>query len=153
MSTKDTAKRSDYSYYQPVQTRWSDNDLYGHVNNVIYYSYFDTVVNNYLIEFGGFDIRADPVIGIAVETHCTFVKAVAYPDRLEAGLSVGRLGNSSVRYEVGIFLEGDDEASASGYFAHVFVERASSKPVLIPAPLRSALAKIQLVAPAGGGDG
>jgi len=153
MSMKDTAKRSDYSYYQSVQTRWSDNDLYGHVNNVTYYSYFDTVVNNYLIEVGGFDIRADTVIGIAVETFCKFVKAVAYPDRLEVGLRVRHLGNSSVRYDVGIFLEGDDEASASGYFVHVFVERSSSKPVLIPAPLRSALAKIQLAAPASGGNG
>lgn len=134
--------RADYPLIVPVQTRWSDNDVYGHVNNVVYYSYFDTVVNNYLIEHGGLDIADGKVIGLAVETHCQFRGSVAYPDKLTAGLRVGHLGNSSVRYEIGIFGEGAEEVSAWGHFVHVFVERATNKPVSMPARLRAALERI-----------
>ena len=131
--------RKDYPHIVPIQTRWSDNDIFGHVNNVVYYSYYDTVVNDYLIEAGGFDIQNDPVIGLAVETHCEFSKPVAYPEKLEAGLRVGHLGTSSVRFEIGIFQEGDDTAAAYGHFVHVFVDRGSNKSVPIPDPIRAAL--------------
>ena len=120
-----------------------DNDIYGHVNNVTYYSYFDTVINRYLIDKGGLDIQAAPVIGIAAETQCRFRRPFAYPEPVDAGMRVARLGNSSVRYEVGLFGSGEDEARAEGYFVHVFVERASSKPVPIPPAIRAALETIQ----------
>jgi acyl-CoA thioester hydrolase len=142
MSHKKTETRVAYRHFMPLQTRWADNDLYGHVNNVTYYAYFDTAVNCYLIERGGLDIFQGAVIGVAVETHCNFAKSVAYPDTLEAGLRVGRLGTSSVRYEIGIFRAGEDEAAAHGHFVHVFVERATNKPVPIPPSIRTALEKI-----------
>ena len=120
-----------------------DNDIYGHVNNVTYYSYFDTVINRYLIDEGGLDIQAAPVIGVAAETQCRFRRPFAYPEPVDAGLRVAHLGNSSVRYEVGLFGSGEDEARAEGYFVHVFVARAESKPVSIPAGIRSALERIR----------
>jgi acyl-CoA thioester hydrolase len=134
--------RVAYRHFLVIPTRWMDNDIYGHVNNVTYYSYFDTVINRYLIDAGGLDIHAAPVIGVAAETQCRFRRAFAYPEPVDAGLRVARLGNSSVRYEVGLFGSGDDEARAEGYFVHVFVERASNKPVPIPAAIRAALEKI-----------
>ena len=134
--------RADYPHIVSIQTRWSDNDIFGHINNVVFYSYFDTVVNNYLIEAGGFDIQNDPVIGLAVETHCEFSNPVAYPDKLEAGLRIGHLGNSSVRFEIGIFREGEDTASAYGHFVHVFVDRESNKSVPIPDTIRAALEQL-----------
>lgn len=136
--------RADYPHFTQIQTRWSDNDLYGHVNNVMYYSYFDTCVNLYLIEQGGLDINGGAVVGLAVETQCRFRASVAYPDKLEAGLRVGHLGNSSVRYEIGIFRDGDDEVTAWGHFVHVFVDRASNTPVPIPPSIRAALERIQV---------
>jgi acyl-CoA thioester hydrolase len=147
MAEERVETRADYPHLMAIQTRWSDNDIYGHVNNVTYYSYFDTVVNTYLIEQGGLDITQGAVIGLAVETMCRFREAVAYPDRLEAGLRVGHLGTSSVRYEIGIFREGSDEVTAWGHFVHVFVERASNRPVPIPPPIRVALEKIERKAP------
>lgn len=143
MPEKQAETRENYHYFLEMQTRWMDNDLYGHVNNVTYYSYFDTVVNYFLIEKGGLDIHDAPVIGVVVESHCNFSKSVAYPDVIECGLRVGHLGNSSVRYEVGIFKKGDTEASAAGHFVHVFVERESNKPVQIPGQIRSALDAIK----------
>ena len=134
-----TQYRLDYPHIVPIQTRWTDNDIFGHVNNVIYYSYFDTIVNNYLIEVGGFDIQNASVIGLAVETHCEFLKPVAYPEKLEAGLRVGHLGTSSVRFEIAIFRQGIDIATAYGHFVHVFVERKSNKSVPIPLLIRAAL--------------
>ena len=124
-----------------------DNDLYGHVNNVTYYSYFDTVVNKFLIDQGGLDIHRAPTIGVVVESHCNYHQAIAYPDVIVCGLRVGKLGNSSVRYEVGIFSGTSNEASASGHFIHVFVERESNRPVPIPDPIRRALSGIVLDAP------
>jgi acyl-CoA thioester hydrolase len=140
--------RDAYPHILPIQTRWMDNDIYGHVNNVTYYSYFDTVVNCYLIDQGGLDIQDGAVVGFAVETTCRFFKSVAYPEKLSAGLRVGKLGNSSVRYEIAIFKEGDDEAAAAGHFVHVFVDRTTDRPTPIPAPIRAALEKL-LVGEAG----
>jgi acyl-CoA thioester hydrolase len=119
-----------------------DNDIYGHVNNVVYYSYFDTVINKYLIEQGGMDITNDPVVGIAVETHCQFRRSLQFPDAIDAGLRVGHLGNSSVRYEIGLFKRGDDAIAAAGYFVHVFVDRTSQKPIPIPRGIRTALEQL-----------
>lgn len=132
MSKENIETRDRYPHFLSIQTRWSDNDIYGHVNNVTYYSYFDTVVNCFLIDQGGLDIETDSVIGVAVETMCKFNKPLAYPEVLEAGLRVGKLGNSSVRYEIGIFQEGAAEAAAMGHFVHVFVDRATGKPAPIP---------------------
>ena len=126
----------------PIQTRWSDNDVYGHVNNVVYYSYFDTVINRWLVERGGLDYRGGAVLGVCAESHCAYHAAIAFPEVVEAGLRVGDLGRSSVRYEIGIFGEGVEEPSATGWFVHVFVERESRRPVEIPAPLRAALEQL-----------
>ena len=133
--------RADYPHFLPIPTRWMDNDLYGHVNNVVYYSYFDTVVNRYLIDPGGLDIHKGTVVGIVAETQCRFFKSFAYPEVVDAGLRVGRLGNSSVRYEIGLF-GGEDTARAEGHFVHVFVDRASNKPVPRPPGIRAALQRL-----------
>jgi acyl-CoA thioester hydrolase len=135
-------KRADYPHFLAIPTRWMDNDLYGHVNNVVYYSYFDTVVNRYLIDPGGLDIHRGSVVGIVAETQCRFFRSFTYPETVDAGLRVGRLGNSSVRYEIGLFGESDDMARAEGHFVHVFVERSSNRPTPIPASIRSALERI-----------
>jgi len=135
-------RRGSYPHFLEIATRWMDNDIYGHVNNVIYYSYFDTVVNEYLVREGRLDIHSGPVIGIAVESLCRFHRSIAFPDVVDAGLRVGRLGNSSVRYEIGLFRRGEAEPAATGHFVHVFVDRASRRPVPIPAPIRSALQRL-----------
>jgi acyl-CoA thioester hydrolase len=119
-----------------------DNDLYGHVNNVVYYAYFDTIINRYLIEEGKLDIHAAPVIGIAVETSCRFLRSFTYPELVEAAMRVGHIGRSSVRYEVGLFGQGENEVRAEGHFVHVFVDRVSQRPVPIPDRIRVALAKL-----------
>ncbi len=131
--------RDRYPHFMTLQTRWSDNDIYGHVNNVTYYSYFDTVVNCFLIDVGGLDIQTGDAIGVAVETMCKFRQSLAYPEAIDAGLRVGKLGNSSVRFEIGIFRQGEGEASAAGHFVHVFVDRTTNKPVPIPDQIRNAL--------------
>ncbi len=138
----EVARRCDFRHFHSIPTRWMDNDLYGHVNNVVYYSYFDTVINAYLIEPGGLDIHAGEVIGVCAESACSYRAAFAYPDLVEAGLRVGHLGNRAVRYEIGLFKEGSDEAAAEGHFVHVFVKRASMKPVTIPPQLRAALEQL-----------
>jgi len=135
-------RRGDYPHFLEIPTRWMDNDIYGHVNNVVYYSYFDTVINHYLIESGGLDIHAGGVIGIAVESLCRFHRSLTFPDRIDAGLRVGRLGNSSVRYEIGLFRTRDDIPAATGHFVHVFVDRDNRRPTAIPAALRSALQRL-----------
>jgi acyl-CoA thioester hydrolase len=132
-------RRADYAHFLLIPTRWMDNDVYGHVNNVVYYSYFDTVVNTYLIEQGVLDIEASPVIGLAVESMCRFMHEITYPETVEAGLRVGRLGNTSVRYEIGLFRHGQEKPAATGYFVHVYVDRATRRPVKLPAALRAAL--------------
>ena len=121
-----------------------DHDVCGHVNNVVYYSYFDTAVNGYLIEKGVLDIATSPVVGLVVETGCTYFQSVAFPEPLEAGMAVARLGRSSVRYQLGIFRAGAQEAAAQGHFVHVYVDRATRKPVDIPQATRAALQTISL---------
>ncbi len=138
----DPETRDKYCYFHIISTRWMDNDVYGHVNNVVYYSYVDTVANRYLIEQGVLDIEHGSVIGVAVESMCQFRSALAFPDKIEGGLRTTRIGNSSVRYEIGLFKEGENEASAVAYFVHVFVDRESRKPVPIPNELRAALEAI-----------
>jgi acyl-CoA thioester hydrolase len=119
-----------------------DNDVYGHINNVVYYSYFDTVVNHYLIAKGALDIATSDVIGLVVETTCNYFSPVAFPDVVHAGLRVAHLGNSSVKYEIGLFRNDDDRASAQGHFVHVYVDRVTNRPVPLPDALRSALAPL-----------
>jgi acyl-CoA thioester hydrolase len=131
--------RRDYFYFCPITTRWSDNDIYGHINNVTYYSYFDSVANRFLIERGDLDIHAGNMIGLVVSSGCNYHAALAYPDRLEGGMRVNRLGNSSVEYGLAAFREGDDRAAAEGHFTHVFVDRDSRRPVAIPDAIRKAL--------------
>ena len=132
-------KAADFAHFADIPTRWGDNDIYGHINNVVYYEFFDTAVNSYLIAKGALDIEKGKVIGLVVETHCNYFSAIAYPDAVRAGLRVAHLGTSSVRYEVGIFREGDDTAAAQGHFVHVYVERATGKPVPLPDALKAAL--------------
>ncbi len=131
--------RADYRHFQPITTRWHDNDIYGHVNNVVYYSYFDSAVNAYLIARGGLDIHEGEVVGFVVSSSCDYFASITFPDVLEVGLRVGKLGNSSVQYELAIFKAGEAQACAAGRFVHVFVERASNRPTPIPAGLRQAL--------------
>lgn len=135
-------RREDYKHFLAIPTRWMDNDVYGHVNNVVYYSFFDTVVNEYLIAEAGLDIEESTVIGLVVETLCRYFQPIAFPDTVEAGLRVGKLGNSSVRYEIAIFRPGDSAPAAAGHFVHVYVDRATRRPVPVPEPMRRALARI-----------
>jgi acyl-CoA thioester hydrolase len=135
-------QRGDYKHFLAIPTRWMDNDIYGHVNNVVYYSYFDTVVNGYLIEAGALDIHDGKVIGLVVETTCRYFLPLAFPDVIDAGLRVAHLGRSSVRYEVAIFKRGEDAAAAAGHFVHVYVDRATRRPVPLPESLRAALSRL-----------
>jgi acyl-CoA thioester hydrolase len=131
--------RRDYRHFQSIGTRWHDNDIYGHVNNVTYYSFFDSAVNTYLIEVGGLDIHNGGVVGFVVSSSCDYFASIAFPERIEIGLRVGKLGNSSVQYELAVFKVGEDEACAAGRFVHVFVDRESNRPLPIPETLRAAL--------------
>lgn len=136
--------RASYPHFLQIPTRWMDNDIYGHVNNVIYYAYFDTVINTYLIEKGQLDIHQGEVIGVCAESSCSYRASFAFPDVIDAGLRVSRLGRRSVTYEIGLFKNSPDaapeeEASAEGRFVHVFVDRTGMKPVEIPESLRRAL--------------
>ena len=146
----DPGDRSRYAHFVPIGTRWMDNDVYGHVNNVVYYSYFDTAINTFLIAEGGLDIASGPVIGLCVESHCSYARPVAFPDALEAGLRVEHLGRSSVRYGVGIFRTGTgaaEPAVAEGWFVHVFVDRASRKSTPMPERIRAALERLRDIRP------
>jgi len=136
------AGRSSYRSWLTVPTRWNDNDVYGHVNNVQYYAFFDTVINEYLIREGGLDINRGDVIGLCAESQCTFSAGFEFPEPVQAGLRVAKLGRSSVRYEVGLFRDGDDRPAATGYFVHVFVDRHSRRPAEIPPGLRASLEAI-----------
>ena len=135
-------RRGDYPHALAITTRWMDNDAYGHVNNVVYYSYFDTVVNTYLIREGVLDPATSPVIGLVVETGCKYFESLTYPETVTAGLRVARLGRSSVRYEIALFGEGSDTAAAQGHFVHVYVDRETRRPVELPRDLREALSRI-----------
>jgi acyl-CoA thioester hydrolase len=131
--------RVDFPHFIAIPTRWMDNDVYGHVNNVTYYSYFDTAVNEHLIRLGGLDFSSDPAVGLVAETGCTFHKSLSFPETIDAGLAVTKLGKSSVVYEIGLFRQDDDEPAAVGRFVHVWVDRVSQRPVPIPERIRAAL--------------
>ncbi|WP_407526845.1 acyl-CoA thioesterase [Methylobacterium oryzisoli] len=131
--------RAAYRRFVPILTRWGDNDVYGHVNNVVYYAFFDTAVNQVLIEEGALDIAHSPVIGLVVETGCRYFRPIAFPERVTAGIRVAHRGTSSVRYEVGLFREDDDTAAAQGHFVHVYVDRATQRPAPLPDVLRAVL--------------
>jgi acyl-CoA thioester hydrolase len=131
--------RSAYRAFVPITTRWMDNDVYGHVNNVVYYSWFDTAVNGHLIAQGALDIHAGEVIGLVVETQCQYFSSIAFPQRVTAGIRVAHMGKSSVRYEVGLFADDEAVCAAKGHFVHVYVDRASRRPTLLPALLQTVL--------------
>jgi acyl-CoA thioester hydrolase len=142
MAEKETLTRADFRHFREIHTRWLDNDVYGHVNNVVYYSYFDTAVTGHLVDSGVLDYRNAAVIGIVVETKCSFLKELAFPDVVHAGIRITKIGNSSVRYEIGLF-RGDDAApAATGHFVHVYVDRATRRPVRIPDNVRTAMAPL-----------
>ncbi|MDN3922811.1 acyl-CoA thioesterase [Roseateles violae] len=135
--------REAFAHFEPLTTRWMDNDIYGHLNNVVYYSLFDTAVNRYLIGAGALDIHGGAVIGLVVETHCNFFESLAFPQRIEAGIRIGRLGRSSVRYEIGLFAEGAGRCAALGHFVHVYVDRETRRPVAeLPPAYQQALQKL-----------
>lgn len=131
--------REAYRAFRSITTRWMDNDVYGHVNNVVYYSWFDTAVNATLIEQGLLDIHGGQTIGLVIETQCNYFAPLAFPQTIEAGIRVARLGNSSVRYEVGLFAQGQPLTAAHGHFVHVYVDRDTRRPVPLPAPLKQFL--------------
>lgn len=134
--------RSHYKAWRAIPTRWMDNDVYGHVNNVVYYSWFDTAVNAWLVEAGLLDMQHGDRIGLVVETACRYDRAIAFPETVQAGIAVARVGNSSVRYDIGLFVEGDAAPAAEGYFVHVYVDRANRRPQPLDARWRDGLAPI-----------
>jgi len=138
--------RQRFPHFFEMATRWSDNDVYGHVNNAAYYSYFDTAVNRFLLDAGVLHLETSGAFGVVVETGCKYFKSISFPDALQIGVRVERIGNSSVRYEVAVFRSGDPEAAATGHFVHVYVDRATRRPVPVPEDVRTALA------PLTGGD-
>jgi len=131
--------RSAYAAFRPITTRWMDNDVYGHVNNVVYYSFFDTAVNGLLMEAGMLDIHHGEVIGLVVETQCNYFAPIAFPQAVDAGVRVAQLGRSSVRYEIGLFAGDAPDSAAAGHFVHVYVDRATRRPVPLPEPLKAVL--------------
>ena len=142
MSPKPQITRAEYVHFLALPTRWMDNDIYGHVNNALYYGFFDTAINEYLIAEGGLDINGGAVVAFAAESQCQYLRPLAFPGVIEIGLRLGKLGNSSVRYELAIFKQGENLAAAAGYFVHVFVDRATQKPVAMPTPIRTALERL-----------
>lgn len=135
--------RSSYRAFRTISTRWMDNDAYGHVNNVVYYSWFDTVVNAHLIEQGVLDIHQGETIGLVIETQCNYFASLAFPQNVEAGLRVAHMGTSSVRYEVGLFAQGEPLTAAKGHFIHVYVDSKTRRPVPLPAPLKAVLEQLK----------
>lgn len=133
--------RAQYRFIFPIQTRWADNDMYGHVNNVTYYSYFDTAANALLIEKAGFDIQHSKIIGLVVQSSCQFLQELSYPEIIEVGVAIEKIGTSSLTYHLAIFKQQQDQASAQGHFVHVFVDRQQRKSTPIPSEMRDALAE------------
>jgi len=131
--------RSGYRTFRSIPTRWADNDMYGHVNNVVYYAWFDTAVNSLLIERGALDIHQGTTIGFVVETQCNYFAPLAFPQTVEAGIRVAHAGSSSVRYEIALFAEGADTAAAQGHFVHVYVDRETQRPVKLPPALQAVI--------------
>ena len=142
MSRPQPETRHQYPHFQAIPTRWMDNDVYAHVNNVVFYSFFDTAVNQYLIEQGVLDIETSHIIGLVVETKCNYFSPITFPDVVHAGLRVEKLGTSSVRYGIGLFRNDDGSAAAQGHFVHVYVDRATRKAASVPPDMRSALERI-----------
>ncbi len=134
--------RAAYRVFRSISTRWMDNDAYGHVNNVVYYSWFDTAVNAYLIEQGVLDVTQGQTIGLVIETQCNYFSPLSFPQTIEAGIRVARLGQSSVRYEIGLFALGESLTAAKGHFVHVYVQRESRRPTALPVPLKTVLEKL-----------
>ena len=150
----DTAETRDrYAHHASIDTRWMDNDAYGHVNNVVYYSFFDTAVNRWLVERGVLDIATSPAIGLVVETGCRYFRPIAFPDRVTAALRVAHVGRSSVRYEIGLFRGDEPEAAAAGHFVHVYVDRATRRSMPIPDEVRRALAALRVERAGAGATG
>ena len=140
--TKRLPARDDYRFFLPIPTRWMDNDIYGHVNNVVYYAWFDTVVNRWLVEAGLLALRDDPLIGLVVQSSCRYASPLGYPQDIDIGLATEHVGNSSVTYRLGAFAQGADEAAAEGLFTHVYVDAATRRPAQLPAQWRDALARL-----------
>ncbi len=138
--------RGAYAYFQTMTTRWIANDSYRHMNNTTYYSFFDTIVNQYLIENGALDIEKSPVIGLVAETTCRYFRPIGFPSKINVGLRVGHLGNSSIRYEIALFKDDEEEASAQGHFIHVYVGRESGRPTPLPDKLKSVVAALERAA-------
>jgi acyl-CoA thioester hydrolase len=137
--------RNEYRYFLSIPTRWKDNDVFGHVNNVEYYSFIDTIITGFLIREGGFDIHYGPIVAVCAESHCRYKQAIAFPEVIDAGLRVVHIGRSSVRYEIGLFRQGSEEAVAEAWFVHVFVSRGERKPLSVPESLRLALQSIAVL--------
>jgi acyl-CoA thioester hydrolase len=145
MNARPTPPRRDaFAQFTAISTRWSDNDAYRHVNNVVYYGFFDTAVNQQLIEAGALDVEHSPTVGLVVETQCRYFAPVSFPDRVTVGLRVAHLGTSSIRYELAVFRNDEEVAVAEGHFVHVYVDRATNRPVPLPAPVRAAVAPLAL---------
>jgi len=142
MTERSRGKRGDYRRFVRLSTRWADNDAYGHINNVAYYAFIDTAVNQILIEAGLLDVHRSAIIGVAAESGCRFHASAAYPDVIHAGVRVGRSGTSSIRYEVGLFRNDEEEATAEGFFVHVMVRRETMRPAAIPEALRAFLEEL-----------
>lgn len=136
------AARNYFPHFLEIPTRWMDNDAYQHVNNVVYYSYFDTTVNRFLIDNGVLDIHTDKTVGLVVDTGCSYFSSISFPDTVHVGLRVAKLGNTSVRYELALYRNDEQRPAAAGHFVHVYVDRESNRPVVVPDPIRAALAKI-----------
>jgi acyl-CoA thioester hydrolase len=140
MSERKRPGRAEYRHFLEIPTRWGDNDAYAHINNTVYYSFFDTVVSRFLLESGAIDLKTSEVIGVVVETGCRYFAPVSYPDLVTAGLRVARIGNTSIRYEIGIFRNGEEQANAEGHFIHVYVDRETqTRPTPLPRALRDAV--------------
>ncbi|HVH37632.1 MAG TPA: thioesterase family protein [Sphingomicrobium sp.] len=139
MSRPEPPRRSNFRNWRSLTTRWADNDAYGHVNNTIYYEWFDSAVNAWMVEQGMLDVPAGDPIALVVETSCSFFASLAFPENIDVGLAVSRLGSTSIRYHIGIFAQGSDMAAAAGEFVHVVVDRATRRPVGIPADWRAKL--------------
>lgn len=143
MSERPPANTRDaYKHFTAIPTRWNDNDAYGHVNNAVYYTYFDTLVNGYLIHTGALDIAKSSVIALVAETQCRFFRQISYPSDIHAGLRLAHLGRTSMRYEIGLFTDDEPLAAAQGHFVHVCIDRPSGRPVPVPEPLRTAVARL-----------
>ncbi len=148
MSERPTpSNRAEFQHFETLTTRWMDNDVYQHVNNVVYYSFFDTVVNKYLVDCGVLDIAESEVIGLVVETQCRYFKPIAFPDAVHGGMRVSRIGTSSVRYEIGLFRNDENIAAAEGHFIHVYVNRNTNRPTPLPASLRAVLEPLLVPSP------